>query len=555
MASKNEGGHVMTDSHRNFLRKQREFLKENLMVDDVLLLMSDIFQPNDEETIKAETTSQARTLKLLSLLPLRGGEAFTAFIVATYKTQEWLGKELARKAGIDLNTILSAVPDEGNHGMEKVHRDILRKYLPQFCEKLNAKEMVDSLKKAGIITPGNQRSFEDISEEQINPKKVEKLITLLPKLGPKAFGAFFDALRINQLQFAHDIERLVKQDYPNVKLGTTIHQESTQDSMPNQAYSLSTPCSELPEDILELCAKCLDRPSELLENDWKSFYQLLKLPEGKEDVIARRDGSPTRQVLNAWIDMHGKKANVSKLLEVLEKCKQGGLVYKIEQKLGVELPEQQCASADIEPEQQRAHADIVDGVQNMNVRGNRKGKPIRYVKDIPQDLKSQLVDRLNGVDKAILETMLNSIKMERCYVQDGNDFLEKIRDRKTRIFFRELRKQEQCDLIVRWMRKTFPAGSTGPMKSEDNLKACEMNYGFRLVVTRSLTANDCWKTLASHKDINLTKIDIDLIEMKKAMKDPSEAVLSHWEVSNTSTVGTMYDLLVDCGFNQIADNL
>ena len=86
----------------------------------------------------------------------------------------------------------------------------------------------------------------------------------------------------------------------------------------------------------------------------------MDLPEGKEDIIARGGGSPTRKVWNAWIDMVGKKANVWKLLEVLEKCKQGNLAHKIEQKLGVEFPEQP--------------RDIVDGVRNMNVEGNRRGR-------------------------------------------------------------------------------------------------------------------------------------------------------------------------------------
>ena len=80
----------------------------------------------------------------------------------------------------------------------------------QFCEYLEAEKMVDSLKEAKIITPGNQRRLEAISGEQINSKKVEVLIDLLPKLGPKAFDAFFDALRVNQLQFYHDLEKLIK---------------------------------------------------------------------------------------------------------------------------------------------------------------------------------------------------------------------------------------------------------------------------------------------------------------------------------------------------------
>ena len=71
----------------------------------------------------------------------------------------------------------------------------------------------------------------------------------------------------------------------------------------------------------------------------------------------------------------------------------------------------------------------------------------------------------------------------------------------------------------------------------------------------SSVAKGHWKSLASHKDINMTATQVALIERLSASKDPSDCVLSGWEVSRRSTVGTMYDLLVDCGFNDVADLL
>ena len=146
------------------------------------------------------------------------------------------------------------------------------------------------------------------------------------------------------------------------------------------------------------------------------------------------------------------------------------------------------------------------------------------------------------------------MQKQRCYVRNAEHFLETISEEeaKTRDLFRELRKANQFE-ITEWMRDEFPAGSTGPVKSDDEQKASDMNYGRRLEITRILTANGLWEKLASHKDIDIRPIDVKMLKIRN--EDPSECVLSRWEVSNKSTVGTMYDLLVDCELPDVADHL
>ena len=85
---------------------------------------------------------------------------------------------------------------------------------------------------------------------------------------------------------------------------------------------------------------------------------------------------------------------------------------------------------------------------------------IRFVKDIPQDLKLQFIGRLKEMDKDMLAKIATAIKEERCYIRDSKDFVEKIANYKTRILFRELQK-ENLEEIRQWMRKKFPEGSTG----------------------------------------------------------------------------------------------
>ena len=62
-------------------------------------------------------------------------------------------------------------------------------------------------------------------------------------------------------------------DHPNVFVHSESHQESsnadTEAGVSNQKYALSTPCSELPNDVLECTERCLNVYNEVLENDWR----------------------------------------------------------------------------------------------------------------------------------------------------------------------------------------------------------------------------------------------------------------------------------------------
>ena len=97
---------AMSEAHREFLRKNREYLKRNLEVDAVWPQMTDVLDRNCEDKIRAESTSEARTLELLNLLHRRGDEAFISFIRSTLKVQRWVGEHLADLAGLNVNHIL-----------------------------------------------------------------------------------------------------------------------------------------------------------------------------------------------------------------------------------------------------------------------------------------------------------------------------------------------------------------------------------------------------------------------------------------------------------------
>lgn len=69
-------------------------------------------------------------------------------------------------------------------------------------------------------------------------------------------------------------------------------------------------------------------------------------------------------------------------------------------------------------------------------------------------------------------------------------------------------------------------------------------------------ANDYWERLAGHKDIDLNPTQVALIKKNiRSGEDPTNKVLSTWQAKKNSTVGALYDLLVDCELNKIADLL
>jgi magnesium-transporting ATPase (P-type) len=96
----------MSTADREFLRRKTGYLIKNLLVDEVCALMTDIFDQNSEDLIRAEPTPQKKIIKFIDLLSRSGAKAFNAFLVATYQVQEYLALELAEERGVNLNAIL-----------------------------------------------------------------------------------------------------------------------------------------------------------------------------------------------------------------------------------------------------------------------------------------------------------------------------------------------------------------------------------------------------------------------------------------------------------------
>lgn len=532
----------MISEHRDILRKIYVDFSVNMQADQILPKMKDVFNDVDEDDINAERTERKRAEKMLDILPRKGEGAFTKFIEALRVVQPYLADHLAELAGLSLSPSVST----GNYvgmdyvGMDKVHQNILKKYVEQFKLCLDVEKMVESLVKEGVI---HNTVAATILQQGTHPEQVEELIlVVLPKCGPEAFKTFYSCLMRISPTFGHEMKNIIRDSHPNVALELVAHQESDKASSnstspsSNVTLTLSSPCSNLPEEVRQMILHDLDAPAdELFGNDWRMLYNTLELPHGKEELIQKKEGSCTHHVINFWIKAKGNAATFGNLLSALQKCYHGDLVARIEKITGVEYKETNIIGL-----------DVVEGIQNMQV----DDKPVRFIGNIPTSLKDSFIKQLEAFDVALLGNIATYLTEKRIYVNNASDFLNKTKTCKMRFLFRKLREQQQVD-IIKWMRDKLPPGSTGPLKDKDECRANHMQYLHRYEITKKLTAQDEWQIVAAK--VGLTNDEIKLLNSRN--KEPAEAVLSHWEVRSGTTVGALYDLLVDCGLYSVADML
>ena len=79
--------------------------------------------------------------------------------------------------------------------MEPVHRDILRKNRMDITRDLNVDQATSYLYSASILSENDRDEILALKTQQA---KSEKLLDVLPKRGPKAFGKFLEFMNENQ---------------------------------------------------------------------------------------------------------------------------------------------------------------------------------------------------------------------------------------------------------------------------------------------------------------------------------------------------------------------
>jgi len=90
----------MDDKHRDILRRHWSSLRRDLEPVKLLPYLVKVLDVTDEQEVKVKATREARTDKLLEILPRRGPKAFDDFVKALQEVQPFLAGPLLQEAGI-----------------------------------------------------------------------------------------------------------------------------------------------------------------------------------------------------------------------------------------------------------------------------------------------------------------------------------------------------------------------------------------------------------------------------------------------------------------------
>ena len=90
----------MDDKHRDILRRHWSSLRRDLEPVKLLPYLVKVLDVTDEQEVKVKATREARTDKLLDILPRRGPKAFDDFVKALQEVQPFLAGPLLQEAGI-----------------------------------------------------------------------------------------------------------------------------------------------------------------------------------------------------------------------------------------------------------------------------------------------------------------------------------------------------------------------------------------------------------------------------------------------------------------------
>ncbi|XP_019640518.1 PREDICTED: uncharacterized protein LOC109482271 [Branchiostoma belcheri] len=161
----------------------------------------------------------------------------------------------------------------------------------------------------------------------------------------------------------------------------------------------------------------------------------------------------------------------------------------------------------------------------------------------------RLVEKLpfEGEERKNLETQNGSYPVLRLIVACQN-----VPIRRVARAAREVDRDDVADTL----RAHLPKGTTGP-KLADTLPIKDLPRDVRLRLTTELnitrSAGKDWKLVAER--IGVLPQTAQLWEHNKARTNPAEKLLSDWHKRPDATVGKLYQILVDCKMEDIADIL
>ncbi|XP_014329445.1 death domain-containing protein CRADD-like [Xiphophorus maculatus] len=194
--------------------------------------------------------------------------------------------------------------------MEPEHRAVLRRFRVQLCDQLLVSDtIVPFLYQEGVLT---EAQVEQVEGQLTNRQKNLKLLDLLPNRGPRAFGAFLEALR----DFSWIRDRLLLELQNSAGTGP-----SGDAAVPARYHG---DASRIPDSVLQRVPsdRELSRLAQRLGAEWEAV--LLDLGVSSEAVYRCRSdhslntGAAVLDGLVLWRRAGGRRATLGRLLRSLE---------------------------------------------------------------------------------------------------------------------------------------------------------------------------------------------------------------------------------------------
>uniref|UniRef100_M4A4F4 CASP2 and RIPK1 domain containing adaptor with death domain n=2 Tax=Xiphophorus TaxID=8082 RepID=M4A4F4_XIPMA len=196
--------------------------------------------------------------------------------------------------------------------MEPEHRAVLRRFRVQLCDQLLVSDtIVPFLYQEGVLT---EAQVEQVEGQLTNRQKNLKLLDLLPNRGPRAFGAFLEALR----DFSWIRDRLLLELQNSAGTGPSGGRDA---AVPARYHG---DASRIPDSVLQRVPsdRELSRLAQRLGAEWEAV--LLDLGVSSEAVYRCRSdhslntGAAVLDGLVLWRRAGGRRATLGRLLRSLE---------------------------------------------------------------------------------------------------------------------------------------------------------------------------------------------------------------------------------------------
>uniref|UniRef100_A0A3Q2XJL8 CASP2 and RIPK1 domain containing adaptor with death domain n=1 Tax=Hippocampus comes TaxID=109280 RepID=A0A3Q2XJL8_HIPCM len=200
--------------------------------------------------------------------------------------------------------------------MDPVHKEVLRTLRVDLSEQLLVSDgVLPLLYQEGILTAAQ---VEDILAESTDRKRCLKLLDVLPRRGPKAFGVFLRALD----DFAWLRERLLQELRDRTCTGTATAPLGAPTSLRGSSSTTEVACG-LPDHVAQQVPseRQLSRLASVLGDEWESVAMDLGVSSAAlfrcraDNTLCCRDAALAALLL--WRRSQGKNATARRLQESL----------------------------------------------------------------------------------------------------------------------------------------------------------------------------------------------------------------------------------------------